>query len=69
MVTTPLAILSKVCAQLAGELGMPGAVTGTGTGWAAASTRETDKTHTVRNNALRDMPILRGILKQAPGVN
>jgi hypothetical protein len=31
MVTTPLAILSKVCAQLAGEPTIPGAGTGAGT--------------------------------------
>src|SRR3984893_16761454 len=62
MVTTPLAILSRVCAQLAGELGIPGAgtcaVTEAGTGVAAAKTRGTDKRNTGKNNAGRDKPIL-----------
>src|ERR1700686_5524102 len=62
MVTTPLAILSRVCAQVAGELGIPGAgtcaVTEAGTGVAAAKTRVTDKRNTGKNNAVRDMPIL-----------
>src|SRR6202163_4126788 len=58
MVTTPLAIRSSVCAQLAGDAGMPGADTGAGSGWAAANARVTDNTKTDRNNAVRDMPIL-----------
>src|SRR5450631_1761443 len=56
MVTTPLAILSRVCAQFAGELGMPGA--GMGIGGAAAKTRVTDNTNTEKSSAVRDMPIL-----------
>jgi hypothetical protein len=64
MVTTPLAIRSRVCAQLAGELGMPGA----GTGRGPAKTWPTDNMATARNNALRDMPMLgsRRIFRQAP---
>src|SRR5450432_1253173 len=46
---------SRVCAQLAGELGIPGA--GAGSGPAAA--RPADNTNAERNNAVRDMPILR----------
>src|SRR6202167_214968 len=58
MVTTPLAMRSSVCAQLAGELGMPGAGTGAGSGVAAADAWLTDNTKTDRNNGLRDMPLL-----------
>src|ERR1700680_4197375 len=63
MVTTPLAILSRVCAQLAGVLGMPGAGMGVGmgagAGTAAAKTRVVDNTNTDKSNAVRDMQILR----------
>src|SRR5216684_6204316 len=62
MVTTPLAIRSRVCAQLAGEFGIPGAgtcaATEAGTGTAAAKTRAKDNRNMGRNNAVRDMPIL-----------
>src|ERR1700722_13318335 len=62
MVTTPVAIRSRVCAQLAGELTAPGAGTTAGTGvWtgaAAAKTRATDNSNTGRDDAIRDMPIL-----------
>src|SRR5260221_11002384 len=73
MVTTPLAIRSRVCAQLAGELTTPGAGTaGTaGTtvwaGAAAAKTRATDNSNTGRGNAIRDMPILGLDWVQCPG--
>src|SRR5580692_10010479 len=70
MVTTPLAILSRVCAQLAGEFVIPGAgtcaATEGGTGTAAAKTRVTDNKNTGRNNAIRDMPILRLDCVQCP---
>src|SRR5882672_7762737 len=63
MVTTPLAIRSRVCAQVAGEFTIPGAGTGAGTAagtgaGAAAKTRATDNSNTGRMNAVRDMPIL-----------
>src|SRR6202789_3434484 len=66
MVTTPVAIRSRVWAQLAGEPGIPGAGTtacASGTGaavevGAAAIARATDNTHRDRNNAVRGMPIL-----------
>src|ERR1700722_15118385 len=64
MVTTPVAIRSRVCAQLAGELTTPGAGTvGTagapgGAGAAAAKRGAADNSNTGRNNAIRDMPIL-----------
>ena len=37
IVTTPLAIRSRVCAQLAGEAGMPGATMGAAFAWAGAA--------------------------------
>src|SRR5882762_4788731 len=61
MVTTPLAIRSRVCAQLAGELTTPGAGIAGTTVWAgaaAAKTRATDNSSTGRSYAIRDMPIL-----------
>jgi len=56
MVTTPLAIRSRVCDQLAGELGIPVQEPegGAGDGRAGRRTRPMRK----ENNAVRDMPIL-----------
>src|SRR5208282_1838183 len=64
MVTTPVAILSRVCAQLAGVLGMPGAGTGTGrrdataSGAAAPTACVRDSAKTDKSIEIRDMPIL-----------
>src|SRR5271169_5421676 len=65
MVTTPVAILSRVCAQLAGVLGMPGAGTGTGrrvpftaSGTAAPTACVRDSAKTDKSIEIRDMPIL-----------
>src|SRR5580698_1618209 len=57
MVTTPVAILSKVCAQFAGLLGTPGG--GTGTGFRGAlKTGLTDNANNDKSSEIRDMPIL-----------
>src|SRR5579859_3993737 len=65
MVTTPVAILSSVCAQLAGVMGMP--VAGDAGGVAdpgaertggAPNTRVTDSAINDRSSEMRGMPIL-----------
>jgi hypothetical protein len=73
MVTTPVAILSNVCAQLAGVPGLP--ATGMPGTWAGAAARggaaemaevadgalnagETDNANTDKSSEMRDMPIL-----------
>jgi hypothetical protein len=54
MVTTPVAILSKVCAQLAGELGMPAEGVTDG----ALNTGVTDNANNDKSSEMRGMPIL-----------
>jgi hypothetical protein len=61
MVTTPVAILSNVCAQFAGVLGMPrpgAGVRAEVAGGAALSTGVTDNANKDKSNEMRDMPIL-----------
>jgi hypothetical protein len=58
MVTTPVAIRSKVCAQLAGVLGIPGAGIGLPAGAGAANACAMESANMDRNNEMRDMPIL-----------
>jgi len=62
--TTPVAIRSSVCAQLAGVLGM---ARGFGGGAAGAAKAETEIASKDANNKLRGMPILGACL--APGLN
>jgi hypothetical protein len=60
MVTTPVAILSKVCAQFAGVPGIPRAGAGVraGVAGAALNTGVTDNANKDKSNEMRDMPIL-----------
>jgi hypothetical protein len=64
MVTTPVAILSKVCAQFAGVLGMPVGMPGTGAAVRAGvvdgalNAGETDNANKDKSSEMRDMPIL-----------
>jgi hypothetical protein len=74
MVTTPVAILSNVCAQFAGVPGLPTGMPGTEAGAGVAARAgaagaaevadgalnagETDNANTDKSSEMRDMPIL-----------
>jgi hypothetical protein len=64
MVTTPVAILSRVCAQFAGLPGMPRpgiartGVAGAGVAGGALNAGETNNAIKDKSSEMRDMPIL-----------